>query len=252
MAPGKDPRGPRGRQRERSGLLGETRGSLIRTDGNWVRDSRCGWRRPSLSRGFPQGRVPSPRTSRAEPTWILLQPAAKGDPDTIQVWEWKGLAPRWRKGLKLDFFPPFFFTFHLFGSGFACLRLPISYWFNIGDLWPLIPAGLGASWPGPVLPRGAGGPLAAPARSFGMPFRGGIAHRFPAPGTGFLHLPGWWKGLRAGDEPGPVLPPLLGFFCGFRVFLLCPPPPPLFSSCLLKTHFAFFHQPLPSSSRQRG
>lgn len=77
-------------------------------------------------------------TSRVEPVWILLQPAAKGDPDTIRVWEWKGLAPRWSKGLKWDFPPAFFFLvfffLNLFGGGFACLRLPISYQFNSGDL----------------------------------------------------------------------------------------------------------------------
>lgn len=67
--------------------------------------------------------------------WILFQPAAKGDLDTIWVWECKGLAPRWSKELKWDFFFfPFFSVFNLFGGGFASLRLPISYRFNIGDL----------------------------------------------------------------------------------------------------------------------
>lgn len=48
--------------------------------------------------------------------WILFHPAAKGDPDTIWVWECKGLAPRWSKVLKCDFFfpPLFFFQFLIY------------------------------------------------------------------------------------------------------------------------------------------
>lgn len=46
--------------------------------------------------------------------WILFQPAAKGDLDTIWVWECKGLAPRWSKELKWDFFFSPFFQFLIY------------------------------------------------------------------------------------------------------------------------------------------
>lgn len=113
LAPGKDPMGLWGWDWEQGSLLGETRGSLIQMEtGAW--DSGCGCRSPSLSWGVPKAWVPSRCTTRVEPMWILLQLTAKGDPDTIRVWEWKGLALCWSKGLKWDFSPsphPFFFKF---------------------------------------------------------------------------------------------------------------------------------------------
>lgn len=92
------------------------------------------------------------------------------------------------------------------------------------------------------------GPLAVPLPPSGCSFGEGLLSTSLLREWDFCTSQGSGRGRELRMSRDGASPPL-GFFLRTSGFFL---PPSLFSSCLLKTHFTFFHRPLPSSSQQKG